>query len=109
MEWLRFGTWKSRLTGRVAGTTVLEVGVGTGKNLPYYPKGIRITAIDFSPGMLARARKTAAKLTADVDLCEMDVQHLIWRVKRSKKSDRLNRSGEKKSSGLTYLIYLLIP
>lgn len=27
---------------------VLEVGVGTGKNIEYYPEGIDITAIDFS-------------------------------------------------------------
>ena len=76
MEWLRFGTWRDRLTGRIAGAKVLEVGVGTGKNLPYYPQGITITAIDFSARMLARARKAAAKLTTAVDLREMDVQDL---------------------------------
>ena len=76
MEWLRFGTWRHRLTERITGTTVLEVGVGTGKNLPYYPQGITITAIDFSSRMLARARKAASKLTTDVDLHEMDVQDL---------------------------------
>jgi ubiquinone/menaquinone biosynthesis C-methylase UbiE len=76
MEWLRFGTWRHRLTERITGTTGLEVGVGTGKNLPYYPQGITITAIDFSSRMLARARKAAANLTIDVNLREMDVQDL---------------------------------
>jgi ubiquinone/menaquinone biosynthesis C-methylase UbiE len=76
IEWLRFGTWRHKLTKRITGTRVLEVGVGTGKNLPYYPQGITITAIDFSPKMLARARKAAVNLTSDVNLREMDVQDL---------------------------------
>lgn len=79
IEWLRFGTWRHRLTKRITGTTALEVGVGTGKNLPYYPHGITVTAIDFSSKMLAHARKAAVKLTFDVNavnLREMDVQDL---------------------------------
>jgi ubiquinone/menaquinone biosynthesis C-methylase UbiE len=76
IEWLRFGTWRHKLTKRITGTRVLEVGVGTGKNLPYYPQGITITAIDFSPKMLARARKAVVSLTIDVNLQEMDVQDL---------------------------------
>ena len=76
MEWLRFETWRHRMAKKITGAAVLEVGVGTGKNLPYYPRGKTITAIDFSAGMLARARKAAAKLSTDVDLREMDVQDL---------------------------------
>ncbi len=76
IEWLRFGTWRHRLTKRISGTTALEVGIGTGKNLSYYPHGIKITAIDFSPKMLTRARKAAVKLTINVNLQEMDVQDL---------------------------------
>ena len=76
MEGLRFASWRRRLTGRIAGPTALEVGVGTGKNLAYYPEDVRITAIDLSPRMLARARKKANKLNIKVDLQEMDVQYL---------------------------------
>ena len=76
MEGLRFASWRQRLTGRIAGPTALEVGVGTGKNLTYYPADVRITAIDLSPRMLARARKKANKLNIQVDLQEMDVQYL---------------------------------
>lgn len=37
------------------GERVLEVGVGTGLSLPLYPRHVRITGIDLSPEMLARA------------------------------------------------------
>jgi ubiquinone/menaquinone biosynthesis C-methylase UbiE len=36
---------------------ILEVGVGTGKNIRYYPEDADITAIDFSERMLEKARK----------------------------------------------------
>ena len=37
---------------------ILELGCGTGKNTPFYAGiGERVTAMDFSAGMLARARK----------------------------------------------------
>jgi ubiquinone/menaquinone biosynthesis C-methylase UbiE len=76
MEGLRFASWRQRLTGRIAGPTALEVGVGTGKNFAYYPDNVHIMAIDLSPRMLERAYKRANKLNLEVDLQEMDVQHL---------------------------------
>ena len=76
MERLRFTSWRQKLTGRIAGPTALEVGVGTGKNLIFYPDELNITAIDLSPRMLERARKRANKLNLNVNLQEMDVQHL---------------------------------
>jgi ubiquinone/menaquinone biosynthesis C-methylase UbiE len=47
---------------------VLEVAVGTGRNLPYYGPGITLTGIDLSPGMLAVARDRARDLGLDADL-----------------------------------------
>ncbi|MHB1167636.1 MAG: class I SAM-dependent methyltransferase [Carboxydocellales bacterium] len=57
---------------------VLEVGVGTGKNLRYYPPECTVTAIDFSPNMLARARKKLGEAKAKVTLLEMDAQAMTF-------------------------------
>ncbi len=52
---------------------VLEVGVGTGLALPMYPRHCRIVGIDFSEGMLSRARERARALEMDhVELRRMD-------------------------------------
>ena len=76
VEYLRFASWRKRLKDSITGQRALEVGVGTGKNLSYYPKKIEITAIDLSSGMLKRARKKASKQESSVKLIEMDVQQL---------------------------------
>jgi len=76
MERLRFSSWRARLTEKIEGPRVLEVGVGTGKNMPYYPSGVSITAIDFSSKMLAKARHRAHKLVSSVELLQMDAQQL---------------------------------
>jgi ubiquinone/menaquinone biosynthesis C-methylase UbiE len=72
----RFMPWRMRLWSQVQGLQVLEVGVGTGKNIPYYPTGVHMTAIDLTPGMLERARKRAADLSLNVDLRLGDSQAL---------------------------------
>jgi ubiquinone/menaquinone biosynthesis C-methylase UbiE len=55
---------------------VLEVAVGTGRNLPYFAADIRLTGIDLSPAMLVVARRTAASLGRDVDLRLGDAEQL---------------------------------
>ncbi|MEN1970648.1 class I SAM-dependent methyltransferase [Lentibacillus sp. N15] len=69
--------WRKELLQKVDGR-VLEVGVGTGANLPYYPNDINYTGIDFSPGMLKQARKKAESLALpfELNLVEMDAQHM---------------------------------
>ena len=56
------------------GERVLEVGVGTGLSLPLYPPYVRITGIDLSGEMLAKARtRVERRGLANVDgLYEMD-------------------------------------
>lgn len=72
----RYRPWRQTLWSLVRGPRVLEVGVGTGKNLPYWPAHIQITAIDLTPGMLVRARSLADKLGRAADLPLGDVQAL---------------------------------
>jgi len=70
------GRWRRELWSRVPGGEVLEVGVGTGANMAFYPAEAHITAIDIAENMLARAEARAAKLGLDVDLGRMDAEHL---------------------------------
>ena len=76
MEKMRFSAWRSLLWSKAEGKRVLEVGVGTGKNFPYYPPGTDMVAVDFSDRMLARARKRAARENVKVALHLMDTQCL---------------------------------
>lgn len=76
VERSRFSKWREILWRRVEGEKILEIGVGTGKNFPYYPAEAEITAVDFSERMLQRARRKAERETMDVRLEQMDVQHL---------------------------------
>ena len=55
------------------GDTVLEVGIGTGLNLPLYPPSCRLTGIDLSGEMLDKAVERVQKLAMpDVTLKVMD-------------------------------------
>ena len=64
--------------GERARGRVLEVAIGTGRNLPCYPADVTITGIELSPAMLAIARQRAAGLGRDVDLREGDAEHLAF-------------------------------
>lgn len=65
-EWLG-----SRATGRV-----LEVAIGTGRSLPFYPPDVQITGIELSPAMLEIARRLAADLGIDAELLEGNAESL---------------------------------
>jgi ubiquinone/menaquinone biosynthesis C-methylase UbiE len=78
LERLRFASWRPMIRDRIKGRKALEAGVGTGKNLEYYPADIEITAVDLSPRMLKRAQKRAGRLGLDVRLLEMDAQCLAF-------------------------------
>lgn len=83
MEILFFSRWRKRLFSLAEPNgRLLEVGVGTGKNLTYYPSGIDSTAIDISEGMLRGAIKRARRLNLNISLKLMDAEHLEFEDKR---------------------------
>ncbi len=78
-ELFAFKALRKKLWAKVSGARVLEIGVGTGKNLAYHPQGVRSVAIDLSPRMLERAIRRAEKSGQPVDLILADAQHLPFR------------------------------
>lgn len=82
MEKGKMGDWRQNLWQRVEdkidkdNMRLLEAGVGSGKNIEYYPDNIKIYAIDFSPKMIQEAEKKAKKYNREVKLLEMDIQDL---------------------------------
>jgi ubiquinone/menaquinone biosynthesis C-methylase UbiE len=61
------------LSGRL-----LDAGVGTGRNFPFYPPHARVAAIDLSPAMLQRATRRLHTAAAPVELLQMDVTRLAF-------------------------------
>jgi ubiquinone/menaquinone biosynthesis C-methylase UbiE len=55
---------------------VLEIAVGTGRNLRHYPAGVELTGVEFSPAMLEIARARAQRLGVGGDLRVGDAQAL---------------------------------
>ncbi len=78
LEGLFFNQWREILWRKIEGQHILEVGVGTGKNFPFYPANTCITAIDFSEKMLALASKKKLRKKINVELSLMDVQSLCY-------------------------------
>lgn len=74
-ERVQFGGGREWVCSRARGD-VLEVAVGTGRNLPCYPDGVRLTGLDLSPAMLDVARARAADLDIEITLHEGDAQAL---------------------------------
>ncbi len=80
-EWFmeyRVRRWRRDIWERIRAGLILEVGVGTGKNVDCYPRAASITAIDLSQKMLERARNKAGKRRPDVEFRLADVQHLPY-------------------------------
>jgi ubiquinone/menaquinone biosynthesis C-methylase UbiE len=72
-----FGDTRAWICQQASGE-VLEVAIGTGLNLEHYPDQVRLTGIDFSPAMLAKAQDRAQQLGRQVDLKEGDAQGLAF-------------------------------
>src|SRR6056297_1213374 len=69
-----FSKWRKELLNQASGQT-LEVGIGTGKNISYYPDEVMLTGIDFSERMIEIAKKKA-KNKNNVWLQVMDVEDM---------------------------------
>lgn len=74
-ERLMLADGRQWLAAHARGDT-LEIGIGTGRNLPHYPKQLRLTGIDLSPAMLELARRRSHELGRDVDLRVGDAEKL---------------------------------
>lgn len=70
-----FGGGREWIGDRARGR-VLEVAVGTGRNLAHYIPAATVTGVDLSPAMLALAGRHAAELGRPVDLREGDAARL---------------------------------
>ncbi len=78
MEFLILRHYRKKLVSQTKGK-VLEIGIGTGRNLPYYPKGCEIIGVDLSEKMLEISRSFALNLGLSVTLLTMDVENLAFK------------------------------
>lgn len=82
MEWFveraSFRKWRTMLWDQVDGDEVLEIGVGTGKNILYYPSNAQVTSIDLSEVMMSYAKRQAKELSREVNFQLMDVETLTF-------------------------------
>lgn len=78
--WERLGLsrWRRRLVAPASGC-VLEIGTGTGRNLPFYRQARRLVLTEPDPAMLSRARPRAAAACCPVELVVADAQALPFR------------------------------
>lgn len=79
LEWVmeaRVRRWRTELWSRVPPGRVLELGVGTGKNIRHHPAGREIVALDISEKMLLRARGKAERSGGRVAFELSDAQRL---------------------------------
>lgn len=75
MEWMALAAARRSLVSGLSGH-VLELGVGTGRNLALYPADVVLTAVDVAPAMLDRARARARELGIDATFVQADMRDL---------------------------------
>jgi ubiquinone/menaquinone biosynthesis C-methylase UbiE len=61
LEWGGLASWRGWLVSGARGRT-LDVGCGTGRDLPLYPPDVRVVALDPYPRNLARARRRTPRV-----------------------------------------------
>jgi len=71
-----YRTWRPALLGDLRGS-VLEAGVGTGRNLEFYHPEVDLTAFDLSPTMLRMASRRKAKAKCRITLVQEDACQMV--------------------------------
>ncbi|MBT4889693.1 MAG: class I SAM-dependent methyltransferase [Rhodospirillales bacterium] len=75
-EYLRYRKLRKLIFDGLSGGALLDAGIGTGRNIPYYPEDMKVTGIDICPQMLSRAMHRRDRLGTLVDLYGMNVLDL---------------------------------
>ncbi|MFQ5980044.1 MAG: class I SAM-dependent methyltransferase [Candidatus Heimdallarchaeota archaeon] len=73
-----FGVYRQRILPQLRGR-ILEIGVGTGLNIPYYCPQIQPVAVELSEGMLNKAQHRAIELGKEVFFVQADVERLPFK------------------------------
>lgn len=77
MEGLAYRRWRTLAWQHAEDDRILEIGVGTGKNLPYHPRDRHVVAMDLSRRMMRRAvQKGRGRRT--LSFVQMDAQALAF-------------------------------
>ncbi len=78
--WLKSGIEKAiQILCPPPGSQILEVGIGTGLSLDYYPRNVNLTAFDYSRGMLNESKKKLEhKPFFNANLMQMDVHNMAF-------------------------------
>ena len=71
----RWGPFKSALFSEMEGK-VLFLALGTGLDIPHFPKGLNITALDISPVMIEHAQERIADYDGTIETHVMDVHDM---------------------------------
>ena len=78
-ELIWFTKWRNRFILSLKGK-ILEVGIGTGKNIKHYNKEAEVVGIDFSEKMLQIAKEKLVKSgKRNIILKQMDAEHLKFK------------------------------
>jgi ubiquinone/menaquinone biosynthesis C-methylase UbiE len=77
LEWLGLQEWRRQLLRQVQ-PPILEIGVGTGASLHWYPETVQVVAIDREAGMAASARDRTLGVDRTTAIGQMDVHSLAF-------------------------------
>jgi ubiquinone/menaquinone biosynthesis C-methylase UbiE len=76
-EYGRYRRIRPQLFAGLAGR-ILDAGVGTGRNIPFYPAGAEVVGIDLSYAMIGRADRRADRLGRKIEFHQMDVTRMTF-------------------------------